>query len=101
MRLKHAGVTFCLNSVLKAAEGRTLTIVGPKGETRVHAADAVIIAIGPQQVRDMLPVLERAGVEYVLAGDCQQPGDFMSAVRDGFFVGLSLRTRFGDGRRAR
>jgi len=94
LRLEEAGVVFHLGSTVEAARGRTLTVSGPRGATDIPAADAVIVAIGPQPVRDVVPAIERTGIPYVLAGDCLQAGDFMSAIRDGFLAGLSLRTRF-------
>ena len=46
----------------------------------IDAGDVVIVAIGPLPNRDIVPEVERAGAPYVLAGDCNQIGDFLAAV---------------------
>ena len=56
---------------------------------------ALIVATGPEPVRDSVPVIEEAGVDYVLAGDCYKPGDFLTCIRDGSMAALSLEERFG------
>jgi hypothetical protein len=50
----------------------------------------LLIAIGPRPVRDVVTVLEAAGVPYELAGDCYRPGDFLTAIRDAAMVALSV-----------
>jgi len=97
LRLQKAGVRFLLKSKLKSASGTTLTLQGPDGDQDIPAGSLVVTAIGPQSERGVLEELQQAAAEYVLVGDAQQPGDFMSAIRDGFFVGLSLQQRFGHG----
>ena len=37
--------------------------------------------------------VERSGAHYVLAGDCNQIGDFMTAVRDGWMLALATDLR--------
>jgi NADPH-dependent 2,4-dienoyl-CoA reductase/sulfur reductase-like enzyme len=61
---------------------------------RIELGDVLMIAIGPQPVRDMVPVLERAQVPYELIGDCYRPGDFLTAIRDAWMVALSVDRRF-------
>ena len=56
--------------------------------------DALIFATGPAPVRDVVPLLEEAGVDYELAGDCYRPGDFLSCLRDGWLAALSVEHRF-------
>jgi len=61
---------------------------------RIELGDVLMIAIGRKPVRDVVPVLERAGVPYELIGDCYRPGDFMTAIRDAWMVALSVDQRF-------
>ena len=38
----------------------------------------------------MVDAVAAAGVPYVTVGDCYQPGDFMSVIRDAWMVGLAI-----------
>lgn len=94
LRLQAAGATFHLGYSLKRARGRSLVLAAPEGEREVPAGDGVLVAIGPQPVRDVVPLVAGTGIPYALAGDCLQPGDFLAAIRDGFLTGLSLQRQF-------
>lgn len=94
LRLKQAGVRTLLNTSVQSARGRSLQLKSADGVTEIDAGAAVVTAIGPRAERSVVPVVERAGCDYVLVGDCNAPGDFMSAIRDGYFAAMSLRTRF-------
>lgn len=96
LRLKRAGVRILTRANLRSARGRDLVLETADGKLTVAAGEAVIVAIGPKSERGVVPMLERAGVDYALVGDAQQPGDFLGAIRDGWLVGLSLETRFGN-----
>ena len=50
----------------------------------------MIAAIGPEPNRDVLPEIEAAGVPYVLVGDCNRPGDFLTAIRDASMAALAV-----------
>lgn len=69
--------------------------------TPVEAGDLIIAAIGPVPNRDVVPEVERSGAPYVLAGDCNQIGDFMTAVRDGWMLALAVDMRLTNSREAR
>jgi pyruvate/2-oxoglutarate dehydrogenase complex dihydrolipoamide dehydrogenase (E3) component len=94
LRLKQAGVRTLLNTSVQSARGRLLQLKSADGLAEIDAGAAVVTAIGPRAERSVVPVVERAGCEYVLVGDCNAPGDFMSAIRDGYFAAMSLRTRY-------
>ena len=94
LRLQQAGVNILTRANLRSARGRNLVLETPDGTLNLAAGDAVVVAIGPKSERGVLPLLERAGVDYALVGDAQEPGDFLGAIRDGWLVGLSLETRF-------
>jgi dimethylglycine catabolism A len=81
-------------AIERVADGRI--VVKRQGEEiHVDPGDVVIVAIGPEPNRDAVPAIEAAGVPYVLLGDCNQPGDFLTAIRDASMaaiaVGQSLR----------
>ena len=66
-----------------------LSISGARA-LEIDPGDVVIVAIGPEPNRDVLPEIEAAGVPYVLVGDCNQPGDFLTAIRDASMAALAL-----------
>jgi len=68
-------------------------------ESRLAPGDAVIVAIGPEPNRDVMPVVEASGLPYVLVGDCNQPGDFLTAIRDASMAALAVNHRLAAGAR--
>ncbi|MFM7302069.1 MAG: hypothetical protein ACKO4X_01940, partial [Alphaproteobacteria bacterium] len=50
----------------------------------------VIAAIGALPNQDALPVVEASGIPFTVVGDANQPGDFLSVLRDASMVGLAL-----------
>ncbi len=97
LRLKAAGVRILLRTRIESARGHELSLTGADESITIDAGSYIFTAIGPKAERRLSDELKAARVVHVLVGDCQQPGDFMAAVRDGFFVGTSLQTRFGKG----
>jgi NADPH-dependent 2,4-dienoyl-CoA reductase/sulfur reductase-like enzyme len=96
LRLKSGGVKVLVAARTKNSSGRALVVESAGVDSRIDAGDVVIQAIGPEPVRDVVPILEAAGAAYVLVGDCAEPGgDFLTAIRDGFMAAWSLQTRFG------
>lgn len=96
LRLKAGGVKVMVSTQIKAALGSELIVNTAAGESCIDAGDVVIEAIGPLCDRSVVPIVEAAGVPYVLVGDCSEPGgDFMTAIRDGFMAAWTLETRFG------
>jgi hypothetical protein len=66
--------------------------------TPVEAGDLIVVAIGPVPDRDIVPEVARSGAPYALAGDCNQIGDFMTAVRDGWMLALTIDMRLSESR---
>jgi hypothetical protein len=58
----------------------------------IEPGDAIVVAVGPEPNRDVVPEVEAAGVPYVLIGDCNRPGDFLTAIRDASLAALALST---------
>ena len=64
------------------------------GERTLHdPGDAIVLAIGPTPNRDVAGIVEKTGLPYVLVGDCNQPGDFLSAIRDASMTVLAMNER--------
>jgi 2,4-dienoyl-CoA reductase-like NADH-dependent reductase (Old Yellow Enzyme family)/thioredoxin reductase len=96
-RLAARGTTMLTRVKVERAVGATLTLRADDGTARdIDVGDALIFATGPAPVRDVVPLLEEAGVDYELAGDCYRPGDFLSCLRDGWLAALSVDHRFRD-----
>lgn len=89
-RLLAAGVEALTNARVERVAETTLTIsVG--GETReMPIGDQLILAVGAEPDREVIPLLEEAGIPHVLVGDCNRPGDFLSALRDAWLTALSV-----------
>jgi 2,4-dienoyl-CoA reductase-like NADH-dependent reductase (Old Yellow Enzyme family)/thioredoxin reductase len=95
-RVQAAGAQTRLNAQIIEASARVLRIRTIPGAavTDVEIGDVLLLAIGPRPVRDVVPVLEAAGIDYALAGDCNVPGDFLTCIRDAWMVALSVERRF-------
>lgn len=99
-RLESRGTRLLTNSTVLKAEGETLevrTLNNP--DTSIGIGNYLVIAIGPRPNLDVVGILDELNVEYSLAGDCYRPGDFLSCIRDGSMVALSIDHRFSSGAR--
>jgi 2,4-dienoyl-CoA reductase-like NADH-dependent reductase (Old Yellow Enzyme family)/thioredoxin reductase len=92
-RLKKSGAEVTTNTPVESVEGDTVWVQRDGKRTAIAAGDLLVIAIGPLPNRDIVPEVERAGVPYALAGDCNQIGDFLSAVRDGWMIASAIDLR--------
>jgi 2,4-dienoyl-CoA reductase-like NADH-dependent reductase (Old Yellow Enzyme family)/NADPH-dependent 2,4-dienoyl-CoA reductase/sulfur reductase-like enzyme len=96
-RLKLRGTLIMLNSTVVKAAGRTLEVrTGQDVSQRMDIGDCLVIATGPAPELGVVAAVEAAGVPYALAGDCNQPGDFLSCLRDAWMVALSIDSRFAN-----
>ena len=93
-RVQAAGARILTQATIVAAQGGDLAIRIGDDERSHPIGEALVIAIGPRPVRDVVKMLEAAGVECALAGDCQRPGDFLTCIRDAWMVALSVDHRF-------
>ena len=97
-RLEKGGARVLVNAPVESVEDGTVWAKIEGARTPVDAGDLIIAAIGPIPNRDIVPEVERAGVPYALAGDCNQIGDFLSAVRDGWMLALGIDARLPQAR---
>jgi pyruvate/2-oxoglutarate dehydrogenase complex dihydrolipoamide dehydrogenase (E3) component len=101
-RLAERGTEMLTRVRVARAVGTTLTLRHDDGSSRdIEVGDALLFATGPAPVRDVVPLLEDAGIDYELAGDCYRPGDFLSCLRDGLLAAMSVDQRFRDVRGVR
>jgi len=98
-RLAKGGARVITSAPVESIEGDRIWAMVAGARTPVEAGDLIISAIGPVPNRDILPEVERAGAAYVLAGDCNQIGDFLTAIRDGWMLALAVDMRLPEYRR--
>ncbi len=89
IRLRERGWDFLTKVTIEALDGGTLRLTAD-GTPRALPADAVIAAVGAVPNRDILPVVESTGIPHTLVGDCNQPGDFLTGLRDAWMTGLAI-----------
>jgi NADPH-dependent 2,4-dienoyl-CoA reductase/sulfur reductase-like enzyme len=89
-RLAKGGARVITSAPVESVEGDTIWAMIGGTRTPVDAGDLIIAAIGPLPNRDTVPEVERSGAAYVLAGDCNQIGDFLTAIRDGWMLALAI-----------
>jgi 2,4-dienoyl-CoA reductase-like NADH-dependent reductase (Old Yellow Enzyme family) len=95
-RLNKSGTRIRTNTLVTRVIDTTVIVrEADKGEKTIDIGSYLMMAVGPKPNREPIAMLDAAGVEYVLAGDCYRPGDFLSCLRDAWMVALSLDTRFG------
>ena len=58
--------------------------------TQIEEGDAIIVAIGSIPNRDVLTEVNKTNFPHVLVGDCDQPGSFMTAIRDASMIGFAV-----------
>ena len=92
-RLREAGVRLVTGARIERVEEGDLVLGTVEGETRVPLGDAVVLAVGSAPNRDVLSEVEAAGTPFELIGDCNVPGDFMTAIRDAALVAMTVGTR--------
>ena len=96
-RLKSRGTRIMPDTKVVAAAGATLQVQTKEEATqRIDIGDCLVIATGPAPELGVLAALDTAGVDYALAGDCNQPGDFLSCLRDAWMVALSIDSRYAN-----
>lgn len=81
-RLIDKNFDLLTSSIIKSVKNGTITIE-QKGETLTYpVGDAIILAVGANPQIDVVAEVEKAGIAFAKIGDCNETGDFMSAIRD-------------------
>ncbi len=90
-RLEAAGVRLLTQCRILSLEGRHARIqVGQAEPTEIPVGDALVFATGPRANDELLDTVQSLGIAYARIGDCNAPGDFLAAIRDGWMVGLGI-----------
>lgn len=87
--LKHKGVVIYTNIEYVKVRNDGL-LIRQDGEERLLLADTIILATGSVPVRDLVESWSDSGVTTIAVGDCANPRDLASAIREGFEAACSL-----------
>jgi 2,4-dienoyl-CoA reductase-like NADH-dependent reductase (Old Yellow Enzyme family)/thioredoxin reductase len=94
-RLRTRGVELLASTSVAQFDGTRMELRDAAGVSSWHPiGDFLIVAIGPRPERGIVDALVESGIDHALVGDCYQPGDFLSCIRDAWMVALSTATRF-------
>jgi 2,4-dienoyl-CoA reductase-like NADH-dependent reductase (Old Yellow Enzyme family)/NADPH-dependent 2,4-dienoyl-CoA reductase/sulfur reductase-like enzyme len=93
VRLEESHARIMTEAAIESVVDGRFVVKQRGSEIRIDPGDAVIVAIGPEPNRDVVPVIDGSGVPYVLVGDCNQPGDFLTAIRDASMAALAIDRR--------
>jgi 2,4-dienoyl-CoA reductase-like NADH-dependent reductase (Old Yellow Enzyme family)/thioredoxin reductase len=90
-RIAAAGVRVITKCRIESLSARHVTVkIGQAASTQLAIGQVLIFANGPRSHTEVVAALEQVGVPYALVGDCHAPGDFLSAIRDGWMVALGI-----------
>ncbi len=93
VRLEQYGVQLLTDTTIEGAVDGELMLMHKAERSRHDPGDAIVLAVGPQPNRDAVAVIEEAGLPSVLVGDCNRPGDFLTAIRDASMTVLAMNDR--------
>ena len=90
-RIADSGVRVITQCRIESLSARHLTVkIAQAASAQLAIGQFLIFANGPRANIDVVAAVEQAGVAYARVGDCHAPGDFMSAIRDGWMVALGI-----------
>jgi dimethylglycine catabolism A len=89
IRLAEAGCAFHTKVRIEGCASGTLRFAAD-GAPHALPVDALVAAVGAVPNRDALPAVEATGIPFTLVGDCNQPGDFLTGLRDAWMTGLAI-----------
>jgi 2,4-dienoyl-CoA reductase-like NADH-dependent reductase (Old Yellow Enzyme family)/NADPH-dependent 2,4-dienoyl-CoA reductase/sulfur reductase-like enzyme len=93
VRLEQYDVRILTETTIDGVIDGKLILVRKEETTRHDPGDAIVVAVGPEPNRDVTTIVEEAGLPSVLVGDCNRPGDFLTAIRDASMTVLALNNR--------
>jgi 2,4-dienoyl-CoA reductase-like NADH-dependent reductase (Old Yellow Enzyme family)/thioredoxin reductase len=93
IRLRAGGVAFHTGARAERQNDGALHFAIGGEVHRVDGITHVIAAVGALPNREPVGAVEATGLPYTLVGDANQPGDYMSVLRDAWMVGLALGLR--------
>lgn len=89
IRLRERGCAFHTRARIAGCTGGVLTFA-VDGVVQRLPVDVLVAAIGAVPDRAVLPAVEATGLPHTLVGDCNEPGDFLTGLRDAWMTGLAI-----------
>ena len=90
-RIAAAGVRVLTQCRIEGLTDRHVKVqIGKAEPTQLPIGQVLIFANGPRVNIEVIQAIEQAGVPYARIGDCHTPGDFLTAIRDGWMVALGI-----------
>jgi 2,4-dienoyl-CoA reductase-like NADH-dependent reductase (Old Yellow Enzyme family)/thioredoxin reductase len=90
-RIAADGVRVLTRCAIQKLEGNSIHVqIGDDAAITLPIGEAIVFATGPRPNLDALQAVKATGIPYAQVGDCDKPGDFLSAIRDGWMVALGL-----------
>ena len=90
-RLEADGVRLLTQCrILSLAQDQARIQVGQAEPMDIALGEALVFATGPRANDELLEVVRSLGIAHARVGDCNAPGDFLAAIRDGWMVGLGI-----------
>lgn len=91
--LERYDVTLLTETRVEGVADGELVLLRKGERQRHHPGAAIILAVGPEPNRDVAALIEATGLPSVMVGDCNQPGDFLNAIRDASMTALAVNLR--------
>jgi 2,4-dienoyl-CoA reductase-like NADH-dependent reductase (Old Yellow Enzyme family)/thioredoxin reductase len=92
-RLEQHDVRLLTETRIEGVVDGELVLLRNGERMRHDPGDTIVLAIGPEPNRDVAILVEKAGLPSVLVGDCNRPGDFLTAIRDASMAVLAWNER--------
>lgn len=89
-RLREAGVRITTSCRIVRASGKALSIEVAGRTEEVAIGDALVFATGTLPELSVMPAVQASKVPYTRVGDCNVPGDFLTAIRDASMAALGM-----------
>ena len=90
-RLQESGAKILTQCQIQAIENKEIVYQDLDGVIKtLEIGSTLIFATGPKPNLEVLDVVKASQIPYELIGDCARPGDFLTAIRDGWMVALGL-----------
>ena len=90
-RLEADGVRLITQCrILSLTHAQARIRIGQAEPVDLALGDALVFATGPRANDELLDVVRASGIAHARIGDCNAPGDFLAAIRDGWMVGLGI-----------
>ncbi len=100
-RIADDGVRVITQCRIHALAQRYIEVqIGQSQTTRLDIGDVLIFATGPRANNSIVDDVISLGVPFAQVGDCNAPGDFLTAIRDAWMVGLSIDQHHFSGKKA-